>query len=45
VGYSETITLPNTPILLQPAQSVNGNDGVQLQLDLGNLDTTEGKTK
>jgi hypothetical protein len=38
VGYSETLTLPNTPILLQPAQSVNGNDGVQLQLDLGNLE-------
>ncbi|AFZ03176.1 hypothetical protein [Calothrix sp. PCC 6303] len=39
VGYSETLTLPNTPILLQPAQSVNGNDGVQLQLDLGNLES------
>jgi hypothetical protein len=39
VGYSETLTLPNTPILLQPAQSFNGNDGVQVQLDLRSLDT------
>jgi hypothetical protein len=38
VGYSETLNLPNTPILLQPAQSVNGNDGVQLQFDLSNLE-------
>src|SRR5689334_21904147 len=33
---NQTISLPETPILLQPAaQSVNGNDGVQVQLDLG----------
>ncbi|YAF95258.1 MAG: hypothetical protein AB3A66_22240 [Nodularia sp. CChRGM 3473] len=33
---NESISLPNTQILLQPAQSVDGNDGVQVQLDLGN---------
>lgn len=38
VGYSESLNLPNTPILLQPVQSVNGNDGVQLQFDLSNLE-------
>ncbi|BAZ50979.1 hypothetical protein NIES4103_36020 [Nostoc sp. NIES-4103] len=33
---NQTISLPDTPILLQPAaQSVDGNDGVQVQLDLG----------
>lgn len=33
---NQTISLPDTPILLQPAaQSGNGNDGVQVQLDLG----------
>ncbi|RCJ33506.1 hypothetical protein A6770_17755 [Nostoc minutum NIES-26] len=33
---NQTISLPETPILLQPAsQSANGNDGVQVQLDLG----------
>ena len=25
----------NTPIILQPAESYNGNDGLQVQLDLG----------
>jgi hypothetical protein len=29
---NESITLPDTPLILQPAQSNNGNDGVQLQL-------------
>jgi hypothetical protein len=33
--YNESITLPDTPIFLQPAQSGNGNDGLQVQLDLG----------
>lgn len=33
---NQTILLPETPILLQPAaQSADGNDGVQVQLDLG----------
>ncbi|WP_414563927.1 MULTISPECIES: hypothetical protein [unclassified Anabaena] len=35
-GLSETISLPRNPIFLQPAQSVDSNDGVQVQLDLGN---------
>jgi hypothetical protein len=34
---NRSTSLPDTPVLLQPAQeSVNGNDGVQVQLDLGN---------
>ncbi|MEA5506781.1 hypothetical protein VB735_27515 [Halotia wernerae UHCC 0503] len=33
---NEPISLPDTQIILQPAQSMNGNDGVQVQLDLGN---------
>ncbi|WP_414754922.1 hypothetical protein [Anabaena sp. CCY 9910] len=34
---SNRSTSLDTPVLLQPAQeSVNGNDGVQVQLDLGN---------
>ncbi|BAZ32253.1 hypothetical protein NIES4074_47550 [Cylindrospermum sp. NIES-4074] len=33
--YNESISLPDTPIFLQPAQSGNGNDGLQVQLDLG----------
>ncbi|MBW4670078.1 MAG: hypothetical protein KME60_22365 [Cyanomargarita calcarea GSE-NOS-MK-12-04C] len=28
----QPLTLIDTPLLLQPAQSVNGNDGLQLQL-------------
>ncbi|MBH8573449.1 hypothetical protein I8752_10565 [Nostocaceae cyanobacterium CENA369] len=33
---NQTISSPETQILLQPAaQSSNGNDGVQVQLDLG----------
>ncbi|WP_234301140.1 hypothetical protein [Sphaerospermopsis aphanizomenoides] len=32
---SESITIPSTPIFLQPAyQNLNENDGLQLQLDL-----------
>ncbi|TAF05209.1 MAG: hypothetical protein EAZ77_14465 [Nostocales cyanobacterium] len=32
---SESISIPTTPIFLQPAsQNLNGNDGLQLQLDL-----------
>ncbi|MEA5572781.1 hypothetical protein [Calothrix sp. UHCC 0171] len=39
VQYNETITLPDSPVYLQPAQqSVNGNEGVQVQLDLRNVD-------
>ncbi|BAZ38660.1 hypothetical protein NIES4101_46000 [Calothrix sp. NIES-4101] len=39
VKYNETITLPDSPIYLQPAQqSVNGNEGVQVQLDLRDVD-------
>ncbi len=33
---NEAISLPDTQIILQPAQSMDGNDGVQVQLDLGN---------
>ncbi|MBH8552309.1 hypothetical protein I8751_07965 [Nostocaceae cyanobacterium CENA357] len=33
---NEAISLPENPIILQPIQSMNGNDGVQVQLDLGN---------
>ncbi|MBD2386581.1 hypothetical protein [Cylindrospermum sp. FACHB-282] len=32
---NESISQPFPPIFLQPAQSSNGNDGLQLQLDLG----------
>jgi len=32
---NQSISLPSTPILLQPAQSTDSNDGVQVQLDLG----------
>ncbi len=32
---NEAISFPDTQIILQPAQSMNGNDGVQVQLDLG----------
>ena len=39
VTYQESMTLPDTPIFLQPAQSNgNGNDGVQVQLNLQDLD-------
>lgn len=31
----ESLSQTNTPIILQPAESFNGNDGVQVQLDLG----------
>lgn len=33
--YNRSILLPSTSILLQPALSTNGNDGLQVQLDLG----------
>jgi hypothetical protein len=33
---NQSISLPSTPIFLQPAQSTDGNDGVQVQLDLSN---------
>ena len=33
--WSQSIFRPSTPVFLQPAsQDVNGNDGLQLQLDL-----------
>jgi hypothetical protein len=39
--YNETLTRPDSPIYLQPAQqSVNGNEGVQVQLDLRDIDRT-----
>jgi hypothetical protein len=39
VRYNETVTRPDSPVYLQPAQqSVNGNDGVQVQLDLRDID-------
>jgi hypothetical protein len=39
IRFNQTLSLPDTPIFLQPAQqSVNGNDGVQIQLDLRQLD-------
>jgi hypothetical protein len=31
---NQSLSLPSTPILLQPAQSTDSNDGVQVQLDL-----------
>jgi hypothetical protein len=31
----ESLSQTNTPIFVQPASSFNGNDGAQLQLDLG----------
>jgi hypothetical protein len=37
VGFrvNESLSMPDTPIYLQPAESFNGgNDGVQVQLDL-----------
>jgi hypothetical protein len=33
---NQSLSLPSTPILLQPAQSTDSNDGVQVQLDLAN---------
>lgn len=36
VRFQQSLSFPDSPIFLQPAQSVNGNDGLQLQLDLGN---------
>jgi hypothetical protein len=39
VQFNQTLTLPDTPIYLQPAQqSIGGNDGVQVQVDLSGLD-------
>ncbi|XHR84647.1 MAG: hypothetical protein ACFKPT_10305 [Gloeotrichia echinulata GP01] len=34
--FQESLSLPKSPIFLQPAQAVNGNDGLQVQLDLVN---------
>ena len=31
----ESLSQTDTPIILQPAESFNGNDGVQVELDLG----------
>lgn len=37
--FNQTLTLPDTPVYLQPAQqSLGGNDGVQVQVDLSGLD-------
>jgi hypothetical protein len=39
VQFNETLTLPDTPVFLQPAQqNISGNDGVQVQVDLSGLD-------
>ncbi len=44
VRYNETLTRPDSPVYLQPAQqSVNGNEGVQVQLDLRDIDRQEQK--
>ncbi|NET01511.1 MAG: hypothetical protein F6K61_13235 [Sphaerospermopsis sp. SIO1G1] len=35
LAWSQSIFMPSSPIFLQPAtQDVNGNDGLQVQLDL-----------
>jgi hypothetical protein len=34
--YQESLSSPNTSVFFVPAQSFNGNDGSQVQLDLGN---------
>ncbi|MBW4644842.1 MAG: hypothetical protein KME23_17930 [Goleter apudmare HA4340-LM2] len=34
--YQESLSSPNTSVFFVPAQSFNGNDGAQVQLDLGN---------
>jgi hypothetical protein len=33
---NQSVSSPSTPVLLQPAQSTDSNDGVQVQLDLAN---------
>ncbi|MCC5636483.1 hypothetical protein LC593_11540 [Nostoc sp. CHAB 5844] len=33
--FNRTISLPSNSIFLQPALSTNGNDGLEVQLDLG----------
>ncbi|RUT07923.1 hypothetical protein DSM106972_021830 [Dulcicalothrix desertica PCC 7102] len=40
VQFNQTLTLPDTPVFLQPAQQTigGGNDGVQVQVDLTGLD-------
>ncbi|MBF2063761.1 MAG: hypothetical protein IGS39_04935 [Calothrix sp. C42_A2020_038] len=39
IEFNQTLTLPDTPIYLQPAQqSLGGTDGVQVQVDFRNLD-------
>ena len=40
IQFNETLTLPDTPVYLQPAQQTisGGNDGVQVQVDLSGLD-------
>ncbi|PAX48936.1 hypothetical protein [Brunnivagina elsteri] len=44
VRYNETLTRPDSPVYLQPAQqSVNGNEGVQVQLDLRDIDRQSDK--
>ncbi|MBD2440106.1 hypothetical protein [Nostoc sp. FACHB-110] len=32
---NQSLSLPSTPIYLEPAQSTDTNDGLQVQLDLG----------
>jgi hypothetical protein len=44
VRYNETINRPDSPVYLQPAQqSINGNEGVQVQLDLRDIEQPNDK--
>ncbi|NJL62943.1 MAG: hypothetical protein HC903_15265 [Methylacidiphilales bacterium] len=44
IRYNETLTRTDSPVYLQPAQqSVNGNEGVQVQLDLRDIDRQQEK--
>ncbi|MCC5629406.1 hypothetical protein LC613_15565 [Nostoc sphaeroides CHAB 2801] len=35
IQFNETLSQPDTSVLLAPAQSGNDNDGLQVQLDIG----------
>jgi hypothetical protein len=35
IRFNESLSQPNTPVLLVPAESGNDNQGAQVQLDLG----------
>ncbi|WP_138502046.1 hypothetical protein [Nostoc sp. PA-18-2419] len=34
IRFNESLSQPDTSVFLEPAQSVNGNDGLQVQLDI-----------